>query len=149
MKPCTYGHLVGRDKRGNCKECGRLRYHTNPEYRKAQIARTKFRHANNPEAWNARHRKYRAAKKAALVAYKGGKCADCENTFPDVCYDFDHRDPFAKSFTIAWEIGKPLDELLQEVDKCDLVCRNCHAIRTAGNPAVSKKLRLGQLRRRT
>jgi hypothetical protein len=59
-------------------------------------------------------------------------CADCGQTFPPWVMDFDHRDPKAKSFGLA--AGKALlksrDVLLAEIAKCDIVCANCHAVRT-------------------
>jgi hypothetical protein len=59
-------------------------------------------------------------------------CADCGGTFAPWMMDFDHRDPRAKSFSIA--AGKALLKsravLLAEIAKCDVVCANCHAIRT-------------------
>jgi hypothetical protein len=82
-------------------------------------------------------------KKACLVRYKGGRCLDCGNIFPQCCYDFDHRIPLEKSFTISGKMGKPLSELMIESDKCDLVCANCHRIRTAGNPLISEKMKIG------
>ena len=71
-------------------------------------------------------------KKAALVAYKGGACMDCGGVFPPCCFDFDHRDPFLKSFGIGEKTGGriSLEELKVEADKCDLVCANCHRVRT-------------------
>ena len=46
--------------------------------------------------------------------------------------DFDHRDPREKKFFIA--AGKVLLKsravLLEEIAKCDVVCANCHAVRT-------------------
>lgn len=79
-------------------------------------------------------------KKDALIEYKGGKCVDCGGVFPRVCMGFDHRDPDSKLFSIGLAMGKPLEELKIEVDKCDLVCANCHAIRTANNPVVARKI---------
>jgi hypothetical protein len=64
--------------------------------------------------------------KQRLVAYKGDKCHDCGGVFPQYCYDFDHKDPNQKSFGISESYGKPIAELMAEVDKCDLVCANCH-----------------------
>jgi hypothetical protein len=59
-------------------------------------------------------------------------CADCGQTFPAWVMDFDHRDPNEKSFAVM--AGKALlksrETLLAEVAKCDVVCANCHAIRT-------------------
>lgn len=78
--------------------------------------------------------------KQHLVIYKGNRCHDCGHSFPNCCYDFDHRDPGQKSFTISHSNGKPIAELMIEADKCDLVCSNCHRIRTAGNPEVARKI---------
>ncbi len=59
-------------------------------------------------------------------------CADCGLSFPPWVMDFDHRDPRTKSFALA--AGKALlksrEVLLAEIAKCDIVCANCHAIRT-------------------
>jgi hypothetical protein len=59
-------------------------------------------------------------------------CADCGETFSPHVMDFDHRDPLKKSFNItssrAMLMSRP--RLLAEIEKCDIVCANCHAIRT-------------------
>jgi hypothetical protein len=81
----------------------------------------------------------RRRKKDLLVAYKGGKCTDCSGVFPGCVYHFDHRDPSAKSFELSEHKDLSLSKLRSEVSKCDLVCANCHAIRTANSPAVSEK----------
>ena len=80
--------------------------------------------------------------KHQLVVAKGGKCLDCGGIFPDCCMDFDHRDPNEKSFGIGEGVAqhKSLEKLMIEADKCDLVCSNCHRIRTAGNPVISQKI---------
>src|ERR1700694_788364 len=59
-------------------------------------------------------------------------CADCEQSFPPWVMDFDHRDPETKSFSLAagHALLKSRDALLVEIAKCDIVCANCHAIRT-------------------
>lgn len=87
-------------------------------------------------------------KKAILVSYKGGKCFDCAREFTLCCFDFDHRDPDAKSFNISARYGYPLDELKLEADKCDLVCANCHRIRTVNNPKVGAKVSAANLGRK-
>jgi NUMOD3 motif len=76
--------------------------------------------------------------KCRLVDYKGGKCQDCGGIFLPICYDFDHRDLDQKSFGIAEGIcaRKSLSELMEEADKCDLVCANCHRIRTANSSEI-------------
>lgn len=63
-----------------------------------------------------------------------GSCLDCgliidERTI--VCIDFDHRDPAEKSFTISYMMGRVhISDMIEEMAKCDAVCRNCHALRT-------------------
>jgi hypothetical protein len=63
-----------------------------------------------------------------------GSCMDCGlviNERTIVCIDFDHRDPQLKSFTISQKMGRAhVSDLIEEMAKCDAVCRNCHAIRT-------------------
>lgn len=72
--------------------------------------------------------------KALLIEYKGGRCVDCGGIFPACCYDFDHlRD---KKFELGWSMGRRIDVLKAEADKCDLVCANCHRIRTQKRAGV-------------
>ena len=55
-------------------------------------------------------------------------CTDCGNYYPYYVMQFDHlRD---KSFNIASNTGKSKKILLDEIDKCEIVCANCHAVRT-------------------
>jgi hypothetical protein len=60
-------------------------------------------------------------------------CADCGGTFEPYQMDFDHRDPAQKSFQMT--DGRAMlmnrDRLLAEIAKCDVICANCHAIRSA------------------
>jgi hypothetical protein len=45
--------------------------------------------------------------------------------------DFDHRDPTAKAYAVARMIGRAgTARILEEVAKCDIVCTNCHRVRT-------------------
>lgn len=61
---------------------------------------------------------------------KSGPCSDCGNRFPPECMDFDHRSSEVKLFNIATSFNKSQDSLAAEIAKCDLVCANCHRIRT-------------------
>jgi hypothetical protein len=55
----------------------------------------------------------------------GGKCNKCGRVFPNCVYDFHHiRD---KSFGISNQLtNRSEKELLEEIDKCVLLCANCH-----------------------
>lgn len=65
--------------------------------------------------------------------YKMGKpCMDCEQSYPSVCMDFDHRDQATKRMQINELCAKRMSwkVINDELAKCDLVCSNCHRIRT-------------------
>lgn len=56
-------------------------------------------------------------------------CVDCNETDP-VVMEFDHLQD--KSFTISNKAARySLTKLKQELDKCEVVCANCHRRRTA------------------
>lgn len=62
---------------------------------------------------------------------KMNPCLDCEERFPPMCMDFDHV-LGVKSFNIANATNSRLSwsRILDEIAKCELVCANCHRIRT-------------------
>lgn len=66
-----------------------------------------------------------------LNEIKSQPCTDCGGTFPAICMDFDHRDPATKSFVISHSGTRRRRAMLAEIAKCDVVCANCHRIRTA------------------
>lgn len=67
--------------------------------------------------------------KKMAVEYKGGCCVDCGfKTEIYSVYDFHHLDETQKDFTIAANV-KTLEKLKPELDKCVLLCANCHRIR--------------------
>jgi hypothetical protein len=58
-------------------------------------------------------------------------CMDCGGRFAQCCMDFDHRDPTTKRKRVTAMIASHgLASILAEVDKCDIVCANCHRLRT-------------------
>ncbi len=71
----------------------------------------------------------RAAFRAKLAELKAGPCTDCGNSYPVVCMDFDHVRG-EKLFNIGQAQHAPVDRLEAELAKCELVCANCHRIRT-------------------
>jgi len=56
-------------------------------------------------------------------------CKDCGGRFPPECMDFDHVRG-VKRFNIAQSIHRSWPSLQEEMDKCDIVCANCHRIRS-------------------
>ena len=73
-----------------------------------------------------RVKKYRQTAKEKLVEYKGGKCKYCGYNKCTQALDFHHIDPGEKDFTISNYQYLKWETLLKEVDKCVLVCANCH-----------------------
>jgi hypothetical protein len=75
----------------------------------------------------------RRALKQRAVDYLGGCCLDCGlRTALIPVYAFHHRDPKAKDATAVRLISRGRWEPLRaELDKCDLLCANCHAVRHA------------------
>jgi 5-methylcytosine-specific restriction endonuclease McrA len=64
--------------------------------------------------------------KAKAVEYKGGKCQKCGYNKCVSALDFHHIDPTEKDFTISSNSGK-WENIKKELDKCELLCKNCHA----------------------
>jgi hypothetical protein len=59
-------------------------------------------------------------------------CADCGFNKHPAALEFDHVNSSEKLFNIGEEIGnRSRDVLWAEIAKCDVVCANCHAIRTS------------------
>ena len=67
----------------------------------------------------------------AIDRLKSVACADCGGSFPTCSMDFDHVDPSAKLNSVSRMMGKgSLELMLAEAAKCDIVCANCHRLRT-------------------
>ncbi len=57
-------------------------------------------------------------------------CADCGIFFPYYVTDFDHRDSSKKSKPVSTMLTYGKNIVSKEIAKCDLVCANCHRVRT-------------------
>ena len=69
----------------------------------------------------------RRAIKQMLIERAGGKCQRCGYSKCVRALEFHHRNPLEKDFGISKILTKNIEVLKQEVDKCDLLCSNCHA----------------------
>lgn len=54
-------------------------------------------------------------------------CELCGYNANPVALDFDHRDPSLKRLKIAGSTASP-ERLLEEMEKCRVLCANCHRI---------------------
>jgi DNA-directed RNA polymerase subunit M/transcription elongation factor TFIIS len=132
----------GRRQRGDhpCPKCGALRIcegrHAELPCRKCYYAERAEEKVNGRAKYKERARLkmlHRASdNKARAIERLGGRCAQCGTVdLPLCCYHFHHKDRRIKAFNVgqmlrqAWSV-----RLLQEIDKCLLLCANCHAIVT-------------------
>lgn len=52
----------------------------------------------------------------------------CDYDKHPAAMEFHHRDPTQKDFTIADVANRAWEVIRAELDKCDLLCSNCHRI---------------------
>ena len=71
-------------------------------------------------------KKWRILVKKRAVDYKGGKCQVCGYDRCIRSLDFHHVDPTKKEFSISEFKNKKIENLKNELDKCILLCSNCH-----------------------
>lgn len=70
-------------------------------------------------------------KKKNAIIYKGSKCKNCPISYPEypyVVFDFHHRNPAEKEFDWYKLRLHSWKRIIKELDKCDLLCSNCHRI---------------------
>jgi len=115
-----------------CKICmkqrGILYYHKN---RKRQL-----------ELAIKRRHNYYKTKRDFIDSLKNISCKDCGKVYPAYVMDFDHKDGKIKVGNIASMITRNLSlkRIQKEIEKCDIVCANCHRIRTHNRSAVVAKV---------
>lgn len=68
---------------------------------------------------------WRQRTKNKAIEYKGGKCLVCGYNKCSGALDFHHVDPKEKDFSIS-KVTKGWDKVKDELDKCVLLCSNCH-----------------------
>jgi hypothetical protein len=81
---------------------------------------------------NAQTTERTQALKREAVAYKGGACQVCGYARCLAALDFHHLDPSGKEFAIGRVRCKSLESIKAELDKCALLCANCHREAEAG-----------------
>lgn len=81
--------------------------------------------------------KRRRAIKAQAIEYKGGKCQICGYDKYQGALDLHHIDRKKKEFSISHRgHSRSWERVKAEIDKCILVCANCHREVEAGIIAV-------------
>lgn len=98
-----------------CKECHKI-------YAKEHYKKNKFKYIQKAYQW-------RKKIKELINNFKNIPCKDCNQKYPHYVMDFDHLKD--KTFNISERLGMvSIKKLLNEIKKCEVVCANCHRIRT-------------------
>lgn len=104
------------------------------EYRKTNKTRLAYQMQQRREEWRLK----------LLKLIGNSICKDCSNTDTRVL-QFDHLSD--KEQNVSYYLGRNWDKALNEAQKCEVVCANCHVIRTherlhKHSPTESKWIRL-------
>jgi hypothetical protein len=116
--------------RANCIECGRI------------MARDFYR--KNPEPYKLRASKERKSKRDQRKQWFNSirlqyGCRLCGESDVEVL-DFHHFEPAEKSFGIVSETDLALEKLIPEINKCVVLCANCHRRVHAGTRTTNKSM---------
>src|SRR4051812_48457382 len=98
-----------------CKECHKVMRRVHYEQNKEKVLKQIDRKKEEYRKW--------------FISLKDKPCLDCKQLYPHYVMDFDHlRDKeFGLSKTLNYNWGR--QRVLKEIEKCELVCANCHRIR--------------------
>jgi len=104
---------------------------------RAEIAK-RYRERHPERNRNNMHRTSRRKhwiRRMDAIVYLGGACGDCGYKDNLDALEFDHVQPSqldrGKRNGGAWLYRYSWEKIKAELDRCELVCANCHRIRTA------------------
>jgi predicted HNH restriction endonuclease len=94
----------------------------------AASVRAKEWRSNNLEYIKQKQRENKRVRKNLAIAYLGGMCNKCKNTFHPAVYEFHHVDPATKDRDPSKMLSLKWERVTTELDKCILLCANCHRL---------------------
>ena len=107
-----------------CYDC----LHTHHLSNKITDSRSNFR-CKTCDSTNSKNKRISNREKLYTYLLKHA-CTDCGLKNP-IVLEFDHTNPSNKLYNISDMMSKPWLEIEKEINKCEVVCANCHRIRTA------------------
>jgi hypothetical protein len=119
-------HRRGRGRQTWCKACRRIYdVHYHKRTRPVRLAQKRKQHARHI-AW--------------FRGLKAGKpCADCGGVFHPAAMSWDHLPGSGKTNDVSSLVGRHnRAAVLAEIAKCELVCANCHAVRSFERRGVAQ-----------
>ena len=108
--------------------------------RDCSLPRRRDQYKENPEQQRQGVYNRRAVVTERVMEIKiNTPCFDCGKYYPSYVMDFDHVRGTKKSGVSSLvSINAPWEEIQEEIDKCELVCANCHRERTFKRKGVSQ-----------
>src|SRR6266496_450024 len=86
-------------------------------------------YSRNKQYYLDRNKRLVAAKRKWLDEYKESRgCSRCRVLLPACALDLHHRDPTIKRDNVSSLVTRGWTTLKSEVEKCDVICANCHRI---------------------
>lgn len=70
--------------------------------------------------------KYYKKFRLKIIEHLGGKCCNCGSS--DLL-EIDHVDPNKKNFNVSEKWSHSWDSILDEINKCQLLCEDCHKLK--------------------
>lgn len=96
---------------------------------KKRYAAQQAYYERNKKTIAAKQKEKARLRRAQLVEEAGGACVDCGVSYPAHVFDFHHRNPEEKEFSLSASPTSSMARLRKEAAKCDLLCANCHRLR--------------------
>lgn len=75
----------------------------------------------------------RTTRKLEAIHHLGNKCLKCGISYHHSVYDFHHVDQSEKEYLISDVINLSKEKFWAEIDKCQLLCANCHRLEHYNN----------------
>ena len=109
-------HRRGKGHQSRCKMCSR-------DYHRAHYERNKARYKEQAQI-------QRTKVQVVVNSLKDVPCLDCNRKFPPYVMDFDHIEDNKHRNVSNLAHDGAMAKAIAEANKCEVVCSNCHRIRT-------------------
>lgn len=135
---CKYGHVFSEENTyinpssgdRSCRTCQKKwakQYYLKPGTKEKILAY----HDSRKDTYREQSRLRRQNRRKFIAEIKNRPCLDCGLRFPYYVMDLDHvRGEKKVNVSALVDDCTTIKKLMEEVDKCDIVCANCHRIRT-------------------
>jgi len=140
-KIATFG-IVEPDAR-RCIDCLETKNKEEFAWRRRSVGTRKARCKSCDSLWRAsyyeenkniffeRNKRQFSKLRALITEAKNKPCMDCGVSYPYYVMDLDHRDSTTKIDKVSHLVFSGSENIVKnEIAKCDVVCANCHRIRT-------------------